>query len=207
MNNPYYHEFSFDGLDSKFVIYAVGSLVLAIILTVLNTRVKPISWRCRGIRVSGIKMRACHRKTGMKLAKPRSKGAAMVLPSTSWDKGLAAIWTAFVCWQGAIYHGAGLLQLLRNNFYPLDGAVLLLVIAVATMLAAWFARKVIYWSTIATVVLTAGWYRINGAELPTVIEKWGLSDVIRHHKRTLARRTAAQQANKCILPVSTEIKQ
>ena len=196
--NPLYHEFTFNGLDPEFVKYLVLSGIAVIVLTMLNTSYKLISWRCRGIRAAGSHRRACRRTFALRGASLSKDEHAIVLPSTSWVRNLALIWTFAAFWQGYSYHGLGYVQLLRNKFSFAAPIFFLVSLAIAFPIVDWVARKVIFIAIFTKVWLIVLQYRLAHKKMPPVAEKWGLSDLAfqiryRAKKREEARMKASMK--------------
>ena len=177
--NPFYHELEAISIDPQFIIWSVASLAIAIVLTILDTGIKPISWRCRGLEVTRSHMRAARRLCGVKYADKKKHGLALVLPSTSWCRILAMIVVGIMLWQGMECHGCGLIQLCRNKFYPINGAIFVIGLTAATMIAYAIVRRMLRIAMLAKVAYLARSCKANHTPLPPVIEKWGLGDVQR----------------------------
>ena len=181
MNNPYYHELAFTGIDPVFIRWAIGAIVTAILMTVINTAEKPISWRCRGIKPEGKRVRACRRIATVRLANVKKERKAIVLPSSSWDKELAMIVTGITLWQGVSCHGKGLHQFFINSetFYPFAEFNWLATVTIATVICYVAVKKLLFAASLLKVAVIVKWYAYNGVDIPPVAEKWGLFDVTR----------------------------
>lgn len=198
--NPYYHEFEASNLDPQFIRWIVGAFIVAVVLTAINTAVKPISFRCRGVKPSGERARACRRICAVRLADKKDR-MAIVLPSSSWDKELAVIWTGIAFWQGIECHGAGLNQWFCNRFYPFDGPLMFLAVTFG-LIAAYLTMKFILFLTVKIkVALLVRWYELNRVDIPAVAEKWGLCDFI-HRAAVQAKKRKTAKAAKSSATVS-----
>ena len=175
--NPYYHEFS-ASLDPQFIIWVIVSLAVVIALSMANTAVKPISFRCRGIKASGRRTRACRKVCAIRQADKNDK-IAIVLPSGSWDKEFAAIWTVLACWQGMMYHGKGLYQWFCNRSYPFNDIMMAITIVMLAVISYLVVKWTIFLSIKVKVAILVRWYEINKVDVPPICEKWGAEDFFR----------------------------
>ncbi len=189
--NPYYHEMGEMVIDPKFIVWSAVALAAAIVLTMLNTGIKPITWRCRGIDVTRSHMRAARRLCGVPFADRKENGLALVLPSTSWCRILAMIVTGIILWQGMSCHGYGLIQLCRNKFYPFNGIVFVLGLTIAVLIAYAVIRRMLRAAMLVKVAYLSRICKDNHVSLPPVIEKWGLGDIQRR-AAILARKRKAE---------------
>jgi len=175
--NPYYHEFTAN-LDPHFLIWVIASLIIVIALSMANTAVKPISFRCRGIKTTGERMRACRRACAIRIADKKDK-VAIVLPSSSWDKEWAVIWTVLAFWQGMESHGKGLYQWFCNRAYPFNDVLMVMFIVMISVVSFFAVKAIIFLSIKVKVAILVRWYEINKVDVPPITEKWGASDFFR----------------------------
>ena len=191
MRNENYHAFTPGGIEPAFILALILGLAIIAALSFFIVRIRPIDSRVRRYRSVGNKatrVADSHRRTG---AAPKGEeGLAIIMPSTSFDWGLAVIYAIYAVVLANHYHGAGILQLLWNHGYTefafivlmmLGGALTMPFVILIARFAQFVSAKKLFLSSLRSDV------RLH------VYEEWGLYDKVCHKEfdaivRTLARK-------------------
>lgn len=173
-NNLRTHTFT-PAIDGDFIVLAIAIFVVVVVFSWLIVRIRPINSRVTRYNSAGNKARKVADPRRTCGAPPRGEsGLAIILPSTSFDWCLSALYAVVMAALTYQYHGAGIIQLLWNANMSEKLYIILTEIGVLLTMSVMvpFVRLT---QCIAARVLLSKTSKEAKTKLP-VYEAWGLHE-------------------------------